>query len=156
MKILFVCTHNRCRSILAEAVTNHLSDGTLVARSAGSQPVGEVHPLSLKYLSEAGISIDGLCSQSWDEHESWLPDIVVTVCDSAAGEQCPIWFGKSLRVHWGLADPSRLDGTEEEVAAAFRNTISVISRRIQALLDTDIESMSEEQLTQLFTELSQI
>ncbi|CCU72168.1 arsenate reductase ArsC [Thalassolituus oleivorans] len=134
MKILYICTHNRCRSILSEAVTNHLSQGEIEARSAGSQPSGEVHPLSLKYLAEAGISTTGLKSQSWDEFEDFAPDLVVTVCDSAAGETCPVWFGKSLKVHWGLEDPSKLDGTEEEKAAAFRHTIRLIEERVQALL----------------------
>ncbi|MDK2776556.1 MAG: arsenate reductase ArsC [Pseudomonadota bacterium] len=134
MKILYICTHNRCRSILSEAVTNHLSQGKIEARSAGSQPSGEVHPLSLKYLAEAGISTAGLKSQSWDEFEDFAPDLVVTVCDSAAGETCPVWFGKSLKVHWGLEDPSKLEGTEEEKAAAFRHTIRLIEERVQALL----------------------
>jgi len=155
MKLLFICTHNRCRSILAEAITNHLSCDRLIARSAGSQPVGQVHPLSLKYLAEAGISTQGLCSQSWDEHEHWNPDVVITVCDSAAGEQCPAWFGESLRVHWGLADPSRLDGSEEDIANAFRNTISTISERIQMLLAVDTSAMPEADLTALFKTLSQ-
>ena len=155
MKLLFICTNNRCRSILAEAVTNHLSDGSLEARSAGSQPVGEVHPLSLKYLAEAGISTECLCSQSWDDHESWNPDVVITVCDSAAGEQCPVWFGKTVRAHWGLADPSRLEGSEEQVADAFRNTIAIISGRIQQLLASDTAAMPAEELEQLFETLSE-
>lgn len=154
MKLLFICTHNRCRSILAEAVTNHLGGGRLIARSAGSQPVGEVHPFSIKYLKETGISTKGLCSQSWDEHEDWQPDVVITVCDSAAGEQCPVWFGNSLRVHWGLADPSRLEGTEDEIAEAFRRTIGILSSRIQALLDADAESLDAVAMEELFTKLS--
>jgi len=93
MKILYICTHNRCRSILCEAITN-ASNGNVEARSAGSQPVGEVHPLSLKYLAERGFSTDGLQSQSWDEFEDYDADLVVTVCDSATGESCPVYFGK--------------------------------------------------------------
>ena len=158
MKLLFICTHNRCRSILAEAITNHLSDGvspTLTARSAGSQPVGEVHPLSLKYLVEAGISTQGLCSQSWDEHESWKPDVVITVCDSAAGEPCPAWFGDAFRVHWGLADPSHMKGSDDDIADAFLNTISIIRGRIQSLLTADTNAMSEVDLVALFEKLSQ-
>lgn len=134
MKLLFICTHNRCRSILAEAITNHLSDGSLIARSAGSQPAGEVHPLTLKYLAEAGISTTGLKSQSWDEHEDFAPDVVITVCDSAAGEACPVWFGNSVKVHWGLPDPSRAQGSEAEVRAAFQSVMQTLERRIRALL----------------------
>ena len=90
MKILYICTHNRCRSILSEAITNHASQGVIEAKSAGSQPVGEVHPLSIKYLAQSGIATSGLTSQSWDEFEAFAPDVVVTVCDSAAGETCPV------------------------------------------------------------------
>ncbi|CAG8999436.1 MAG: Arsenate reductase [Candidatus Celerinatantimonas neptuna] len=133
MKILYICTHNRCRSILSEAITNHLSDGRLIAKSAGSQPCGQVHPLSLRYLNEAGIATGHLQSQSWDEFEDFAPDIVITVCDSAAKETCPVWFGNALQVHWGLKDPSKLTGSEEEKATAFRQTIEQISQRVQTL-----------------------
>jgi arsenate reductase len=143
MKILYICTHNRCRSILSEAITNQFSDGKaahkIIAKSAGSQPVGEVHPLSIKYLREVGISTDGLCSQSWDEFEDFAPDLVVTVCDSAAAETCPVWFGKSLKVHWGLADPSKLQGTEAQVAEAFIDTIEQIKQRVQQLVNLNVD-----------------
>lgn len=154
MKILFVCTHNRCRSILGEAVSNHLAQGRLEAKSAGSQPVGEVHPLSLKYLQEANITIGGLQSESWDVHEAWHPDVVITVCDSAAGEACPLWFGEALRVHWGLTDPSKLAGTESDIAAAFRATIALISQRIEQLLNQDFESLDAQDLKRLFDDIA--
>lgn len=133
MKILYICTHNRCRSILSEAITNHLASEVITAKSAGSQPVGQVHPLSLKYLAEAGIATDEQQSQSWDEFEAFAPDVVVTVCDSAAGETCPVWFGKSVKVHWGLSDPSKLTGSDDDIAEAFRDTIAQISMRVKAL-----------------------
>lgn len=133
MKILYICTHNRCRSILSEAITNHLASEVITAKSAGSQPVGQVHPLSLKYLAEAGIATNDLQSQSWDDFEAFAPDVVVTVCDSAAGETCPVWFGKSVKVHWGLSDPSKLTGSDDDIAEAFRDTIAQISMRVKAL-----------------------
>jgi arsenate reductase len=143
MKILYICTHNRCRSILSEAITNHYANSEsankIIAKSAGSQPAGEVHPLSIKYLQEAGISTEALRSQSWDEFEEFAPDLVVTVCDSAAGEACPLWFGKSLKVHWGLADPSKLQGSEAEIAEAFRATIEQIKQRVQQLANLDVD-----------------
>jgi len=139
MKLLFICTHNRCRSILAEAVTNYFGKGRVTAKSAGSQPAGKVHPLSLAYLQKMGIPTEGLCSQSWDEHEAWQADVVITVCDSAANEACPLWFGQSLRVHWGLTDPSKLDGTEEEIEQAFTKTIETLTRRVEALLKRNIQ-----------------
>ncbi|ALM89419.1 MULTISPECIES: arsenate reductase ArsC [Alteromonas] len=135
MKILYICTHNRCRSILCEAITNASSHSSLEARSAGSQPVGEVHPLSLKYLAEQGYSTDGLKSESWDDFEDYQPDIVITVCDSAAGEACPVYFGNSLKLHWGLEDPSKIEGSEEDKAQAFYNTIDIIEKRVAALTD---------------------
>jgi arsenate reductase len=153
MKLLFICTHNRCRSILAEAITNHYGKGVLVARSAGSQPAGEVHPLSIKYLSAAGISTDGLCSQSWDEHESWNPDVVITVCDSAAGESCPVWFGKSIKVHWGLTDPSSLQGSDEDIANAFRHTINILKNRIEKLMVTNVDMQDRDQVISVFQQL---
>ncbi len=154
MKILFICTHNRCRSILAEAVSNHLGGGRIDARSAGSQPVGEVHPLSLRYLKEGGILTAGLCSQSWDEHESWGADVVITVCDSAANEPCPLWFGDAQTVHWGLSDPSKLEGSEAEVKAAFVKTIKIIESRIQALLDSNFEALSVSERGELLEKLA--
>ena len=142
MKVLYICTHNRCRSILSEAITNHVAGDVITAKSAGSQPVGEVHPLSLKYLSEAGIPTEGLKSQSWDEFEAFAPDLVITVCDSAAGESCPVWFGKSVKVHWGLSDPSKLTGNEEDIARAFNDTIAQISARV-----TDLKTIAEQPFT---------
>ena len=153
MKILFVCTHNRCRSILSEAITNHMSDGTLQAFSAGSQPVGQVHPLSIKYLNEKGIATDGLKSQSWDEFEAIAPDLVVTVCDSAAEETCPVWFGQTVQVHWGLQDPSKLEGTEEEVKEAFFSVIATIEKRVAQLLALDLSGCTQDELKEKMHQL---
>ncbi len=133
MKILFICTHNRCRSILSEAIANQTGNGLLDARSAGSQPVGEVHPLSLRYLLQVGYQTDGLRSQSWDEFEEFAPELVITVCDSAASEPCPVWFGKTLVAHWGLEDPSKVQGTDEDIQAAFVATINIIEARCEQL-----------------------
>jgi arsenate reductase (thioredoxin) len=155
VKLLFICTHNRCRSIIAEAVTRQLGGDRIQARSAGSQPSGQVHPLSLEFLAEAGIDTSGLCSQSWDEHEAWQPDVVITVCDQAAGEQCPVWFGRSLKIHWGLADPSRLQGSDDGVADAFRQTIAILQQRIGQLLQQDFEAMSKQQRQQLLANLGE-
>lgn len=134
MKILYICTHNRCRSILSEAITNHVAGDHIIAKSAGSQPSGAVHPLSIHYLKEANISVDGLRSQSWDEFEDFKPDVVVTVCDSAAKEACPVWFGNAVKVHWGLADPSKIEGSEEEKAQGFRACIAEITERVNKLI----------------------
>lgn len=145
MKVLYICTHNRCRSILCEAISN-ASSGKLQARSAGSQPVGKVHPLSLKYLAQKGYNVEGLKSQSWDEFEDFEPDLVITVCDSAAGESCPLYFSKSLKVHWGLEDPSKLEGSEQDIAEAFYHTVELIEQRVSALTALAEKNLSQEQL----------
>ncbi len=134
MKMLFICTHNRCRSILCEALTNALSDGALVAFSAGSQPAGAVHPETLRHLRRRGVDIAGLRSKSWEEFTASAPDLVITVCDSAAGEACPLWLSGAQRVHWGLPDPSRVDGSQEAIDAAFDAVINTIESGIRRLL----------------------
>ena len=143
MKILYICTHNRCRSVLSEALTNHVGGGRIEARSAGSQPVGEVHPLTKRYLAEHGVPTHGLSSKSWDDMEDFTPDLVVTVCDSAAGESCPVWMGKTLKLHWGLEDPSKIEGSDAEKAAAFRATISEIENRVERLLALDFAGIDQ-------------
>lgn len=146
MKILFICTHNRCRSILCEAITNNLANGRITAYSAGSQPASEVHPLTLKYLKHRQISTEGLYSQSWDEFNAIAPDIVITVCDSAANEACPVWLADTVKVHWALSDPSKLQGTDSEIQAAFFSLIDTIKQRIQAILNLNFEAMSQTEL----------
>lgn len=153
MKILFICTHNRCRSILFEAISNQLGEGHLIARSAGSQPAGEVHPLTLKYLQQAGFSSTGLRSQSWDDFADFAPDVVITVCDRAAGESCPLYFGNSLKVHWGLSDPSGVTGSDTEVAKAFTDCINEIVRRVNQLTVLAASGVSGPELA---TELKQL
>jgi len=155
MKILYICTHNRCRSILSEAITNHFAQGKLQAFSAGSQPAGEVHPLSIQYLSEKGILTDGLTSQSWDDYALESVDVVITVCNSAAAETCPIWLGNTLKVHWGLVDPSQLEGSETDIRNAFYSVMETIEQRVQRLLALNIESLpitERQSLLHLLTE----
>lgn len=135
LKVLFICTHNRCRSILCEAIANQTTDGKLLAKSAGSTPSGVVHPLTLTHLEKNGFSTEGLVSQSWDEHEDFHADVVFTVCDNAAGESCPVWFGNSIKAHWGLNDPSKLADDEEKANEAFTEVINIIKTRMQSLAE---------------------
>lgn len=156
---LFICTHNRCRSILSEAITNHLAGElgkNVRAYSAGSQPVGQVHPLSIKYLEQRGVGVNGLVSQSWNDFEDQDIDMVVTVCDSAAQETCPVWFSRAQQVHWGLRDPSKLDGTEEEVQAAFFAVMDQIESRIRAVMALDLDEMDNETLRHHMQQLTQV
>ena len=130
MKLLFICTHNRCRSILSEAITNQRARGILTAASAGSAPVDAVHPLTLRFLQERGYDTAGLASQSWVDLESFEPNRVITVCDTAAGEACPLWMSDVEKMHWGLPDPSRVDGDDETVRAAFMAVIDRIELKV--------------------------
>jgi len=139
MKILFVCTHNRCRSILSESITNHLAKEKHQAFSAGSHPEGKVHPFSLKYLAEKDYSTDGLKSKSWEVFQHQPLDLVITVCDSAAQEACPIWCQDIPTRHWSLPDPSQRVGTEQEIRSAFFEVINTIEQRVPQLFHQLLE-----------------
>jgi arsenate reductase (thioredoxin) len=135
--VLFLCTGNSARSILAEALLNHKGKGRFKAYSAGSHPSGQPRPEALAQLVSAGISIEGLRSKSWDEFA--LPDapqidFVFTVCDNAASEQCPFWPGHPVTAHWGISDPAAVKGTPDEIAKAFRDALNILNRRIDLLL----------------------
>ena len=133
MNILFLCTGNSCRSILAEATFNHLAPPGWRAQSAGSRPTGEVHPRSLALLAREGIALTGLHSKSW-EALPVVPDVVITVCASAAGEACPVYLQPAVRAHWGVADPAQATGMEGEVEAAFATAYRILRQRIEAFL----------------------
>jgi arsenate reductase len=146
MRVLFMCTANSCRSILSEAMFNHLAPAGFQAVSAGSFPKGQVLPRSLSTLQKHGIAIDGLYSKGNDAFANNPPDIVITVCDKAAGETCPVYFGPALKTHWGLEDPSEVQGDEAAIDAAFQATLMRIGERCQAFLDLPFHSLSREQL----------
>lgn len=153
MRVLFMCTANSCRSILSEAVFNHLAPQGTEAISSGSFPKGQVLPRSLSTLQQAGISIDGLYSKGNDAFEGNPPDIVITVCDKAAGESCPVYFGPALKAHWGLEDPSDVTGDEMAIDAAFQATLARIEKRCQAFLALSLGTISRDALK---TELERI
>ena len=146
MRVLFMCTANSCRSILSEAMFNHLAPAGFQAVSAGSFPKGQVLPRSLSTLQKHGIAIDGLYSKGNDAFANNPPDIVITVCDKAAGEICPVYFGPALKTHWGLEDPSEVQGDEAAIDAAFQATLMRIGERCQAFLDLPFHSLSRGQL----------
>lgn len=140
LNVLFLCTHNSARSILAQATLNHIGKGRFRAFSAGSHPREnqQPHPLGLQVLRNAGIPTDGLYSKSWDEFgKPGAPrmDLVITVCDNAAGEVCPFWPGQPATAHWGFADPSEVDGDEAQKLEAFRKTLHAIRRRLELLVN---------------------
>jgi arsenate reductase len=137
INILVLCTGNSARSILSEALINHLGQGRFRAHSAGSKPTGRVNPLALRALEERGVPTAGLRSKSWDEFSAKgapVMDIVITVCDNAAGETCPLWPGTPARAHWGLADPAAVTGSEDQRLAAFRDTLRQVEARAARLV----------------------
>ncbi|MFC5742014.1 arsenate reductase ArsC [Dyella tabacisoli] len=148
-RVLFICTGNSARSILSEATLNHLGQGRFEAFSAGSQPAGRVNPYALEALAGAGISCEGLASKSWDQFVGDLApplDIVITVCDNAASEPCPVLFGNFVRTHWGLRDPAAVTGTPDAISAAFQRAHALITYRLTALLRLPVETMTPQAL----------
>ena len=133
MKVLFLCTGNSCRSILAEAVFNHLAPTGFQAFSAGSRPVGFVHPQALDLLARAGISTAGLSSKSWEALPQ-VPNLIVTVCGNAAGETCPVLLSSVPSVHWGVDDPAAVSGAESVVLAAFERAYQILRHRIERFM----------------------
>lgn len=145
MNILFLCTGNACRSILGEATFNHLAPAPWRAQSAGSRPSGQVHPRSLSLLAREGIPQTGLASKGWDSL-STVPDIVITVCASAAGESCPAYLGPALRTHWGVDDPAQARGSDAEIDAAFERAYLTLRRRIEAMLALPLATLPRDAL----------
>ncbi len=145
MNVLFLCTGNSCRSILGEGTFNHLAPAGWSAKSAGSKPAGYVHPRSLALLAREGISTEGYYSKSWDALPA-TPDIVITVCGSAAGETCPAYLGPVLRTHWGVEDPAHATGTEEEIDAAFMTAYRILRARIEAFLALPLDELKSDRV----------
>lgn len=153
MNVLFLCTGNSCRSIIAEALFNHMAPQGMRAMSAGSNPTGKVHPRSLALLERKDISAAGYHSKSWNDLSA-IPDIVITVCSNAAGETCPAYLGKALRSHWGVDDPAKTIGSDAEIDAAFENAYAILRKRIEAFLSLTPEALSKSD--QLKKELDRI
>ena len=142
--VLFVCTGNSARSIIAEGLMNHLAGNRFRAYSAGSHPKGEVHPLALEALKHFRLPNDGFRSKSWEEFagpDAPQLDFVFTVCDNAAGEMCPVWPGQPMTAHWGLPDPAAVEGTDEIKRKAFHDTVVGMKRRIELMLALPMTSL---------------
>jgi arsenate reductase len=163
LNVLFLCSHNSARSILAEALLNHLNRGAsgieFHAYSAGSSPREnqQPNPLGMQVLKSAGIDTSYLSSKSWDEFakpDAPHMDLVITVCDNAAGEVCPYWPGHPATAHWGYADPSAVEGTDEDRLQAFRHTMYLIQKRLQLLVDLPTDKLQKAMLQHTARELS--
>lgn len=148
LNVLVLCTGNSCRSILGEALINHLGQGRLRAFSAGSHPVGKVNENALATLARHGLTTEGYSSKSWEALAHRPMDILITVCDSAAGETCPAYLGTAVRGHWGLPDPAHVTGSPEVIDAAFEATFQALEHRIQRLLDLPVETLSGAELAE--------
>ena len=148
LNVLFLCTHNSARSILAEALLNHLGQGRFKAYSAGSIPREnqQPNPLALETLSKAGFPVEGLYSKSWDEFgkpDAPHMDLVITVCDNAAGEVCPFWPGQPATAHWGYADPSEVDGDDDKKREAFKQTLHMMRKRLDIFVNLPQSSLTK-------------
>ncbi len=146
LNVLFLCTGNSARSIIAEAILNRLGDGRFKAYSAGSHPRGAVHPQTLELLKNAGFETAGFRSKSWDEFS--VPgapkmDFVFTVCDDAAAESCPVWPGQPMTAHWGVPDPAKATGTDAEIALAFADAFRMLSNRISVFASLPIGKLDK-------------
>lgn len=144
--VLFLCTGNSARSIMAEAIMNRKGAPNFIAYSAGSHPSGLVRPEALQQIESAGLLTHGLHSKSWDEFAKWdapLMNFVFTVCDNAAKEVCPVWPGQPMTAHWGVPDPAGVTGTPEEIERAFRGTFSILDRRISLFLSLPLSTLSQ-------------
>lgn len=160
LNVLFLCTHNSARSILAEALLNELGKGRFKAYSAGSspRPDQQPHPLALEVLQSAGIATESLHSKSWDQFAAPgapVMDLIITVCDNAAGEVCPIWPGHPATAHWGYADPSASDASDEHKREAFRRTMQLMRQRLEILVNLSPEKLDKMRLQHTARELSQ-
>jgi len=153
LNILVLCTGNSCRSVLGEALLNHLAAGRFHAFSAGSHPLGRINANALATLARHGLPTEGYRSQSWDEFEEAGIDILISVCDAAAGEACPVYLGKAVRGHWGLADPAHVQGSEADVIAAFEATYAALEQRIQRLLALPVETMGRAELAEALNQI---
>ncbi|MDP3008570.1 MAG: arsenate reductase ArsC [Methylococcales bacterium] len=155
VNVLILCTGNSCRSVLGEALINHLAGDRLRAFSAGSHPLGRINAGALATLKRNGIATEGFTSQSWNEFADAGIDIAITVCDSAAGEACPVYLNSTVRGHWGLTDPAHISGSEKEIAAAFQVTYDALEKRIRQLLALPFETMPAAELSQALNKIGQ-
>jgi len=146
LTILIVCTGNSCRSVLGEALFNHFGQGRIQAFSAGSQPLGKINPNAIATLQRHGISEQDFKSQSWQDFSEYGIDLVITVCDNAGAEECPVYLQHTQRVHWGLTDPSHVNGNQTEIIAAFEQTYRTLEKRVNKVLALPFETMTQTQL----------
>ena len=151
-----ICTGNSCRSVMGEALVNQLGKGRTNAFSAGSHPIGRINKGALATLKRHDLPTEGYQSQSWEDFEATPMDIVITVCDNAAGETCPVYLTQAVRAHWGVSDPGHVEGTDEEKIAAFEQTFATLKLRVEKMLALSLESLPKDQLTAELNAIGQL
>ncbi|HYH69770.1 MAG TPA: arsenate reductase ArsC [Methyloceanibacter sp.] len=159
LNVLFLCTGNSARSIIAESILNRMGAGRFRAYSAGSQPAGRVNPFALNILRKSNYDVSELRSKSWEEFaEPGAPalDFVFTVCDNAANEVCPIWPGQPMSAHWGLPDPAAVEGTDAERALAFADTVRMLAQRISIFVNLPLRELTKLSLQQQLDEIARL
>lgn len=156
LNIFVICTGNSCRSVLGEALFNHLGKDRIKAFSAGSNPIGRINTGALATLERHGLPVEGYISQSWNEFEHQPMDIVITVCDNAAGETCPVYLNNAIRAHWGIFDPGHVKGTDQQVISAFEQAYNTMELRVKSMLALPLEEMTAEDLTSKLNEIGQL
>jgi len=154
--VLVVCTGNSCRSVMTEALLNHYGKGRIKAYSAGSHPIGKINEGALATLKRHGLPTEGYQSQSWEDFAAIPMDIVITVCDNAAGETCPAYLGQAVRAHWGVSDPGHVEGTEMEKITAFEKTFAILEQRVKHMMTLPFEEMSGKALTEKLNDIGKI
>lgn len=146
LNVFVICTGNSCRSVMGEALVNHLGKGRVKAFSAGSHPIGRINTGALATLKRHDLPTEGYQSQSWEDFEDTPMDIVITVCDNAAGETCPVYLTNAVRAHWGVSDPGHVEGTDEEKITAFEQTFATLKLRVEKMLELPLESLHKDKL----------
>lgn len=156
LNVFVICTGNSCRSVMGEALFNHHGKGRIQAYSAGSHPIGRINQGALATLKRHDLPTEGYQSESWEDFEHQPMDIVITVCDSAQGETCPVYLTKAVRAHWGVSDPGHVEGSEDEKIAAFEQTFATLELRVKKMLELPLETMPRDELTRKLNEIGQL
>ena len=156
LNVFVICTGNSCRSVMGEALVNHLGKGRVIAYSAGSHPIGRINTGALATLNRHDLPTEGYQSQSWEDFEDTPMDIVITVCDNAAGETCPVYLTQAVRAHWGVSDPGHVEGTDEEKTTAFEQTFATLELRVEKMLELPLETLHKDKLTAELNAIGQL
>ena len=156
LNVFVICTGNSCRSVMGEALFNHLGEGRIKAFSAGSHPIGSINKGALATLKRHGLPTEGYKSQSWEGFEGQPMDIVITVCDNAAGETCPAYMTRAVHAHWGVSDPGHVKGTDEEIIAVFDKAYRTLELRINQMLALPLEKMDPNELSDELNEIGKL